>query len=252
MEYLQEIDDLVEAFGNQVSEKVDSVLANLSARIADSLTHSDGVIALTPENASAVISIAELFKSELLNAEFYAAIVGLFFSFSEHLAEFDRGYDLQGSGLTDAQITDEMSEIMASQTGIAVATIEDHAQHVLIQLRQLLAKSVGNSSLEQLIQGVSVIVRKINGVKLVAKDQLMILFRLLGFLIYSDFEDRGQSLEYTYTGPEPDSRDFCKNLMLMRPKSISEINNIPSNHFHGTFVNCGGYGCRHFWRGRLA
>jgi hypothetical protein len=247
-EHARRVDDLVSRFANQVDVEIDAVVVALTAYIVDTLVVEDGVVKQIPENSAAILHIDALFQKELNRSGFYAAVVALVSNFVDQVDEFRVLYEEMSSGLPEMSLDENDSEVLANQAAAAMGALEGQVFKVNVDLRQLLTRSLGELKVSELVQGVNDVVRKLNRVEPIARDQLILFFRMVGNLVYSSVEETGRMAEYHYVGPDDDrARDFCSTLVGNRVYSRMEIDSMDNGQVAGVFSNCGGHGCRHWW-----
>jgi hypothetical protein len=129
-----------------------------------------------------------------------------------------------------------------------VGVLDGVSARTHLNLQQFLARSLGEAGIEELVKGVSDVVRKMSDVEQLAKDQLIIFFRSISSLVYRKVESGGTKYLYKYVGPTRGStRGFCSDLAGGRSYSLEEIAALDNGQVPGVLSNGGGYGCDHFW-----
>lgn len=234
---------LISLFSEQIFIEVDSIVTDLSTYMLKTLHVKDGKILQTPENSGSTLSTENVFQSLLSRSNFYPAILALVSSFVDQVDEFR---DLHSSTF-NFNLPESDHEILGNQAASAIGTIEGQVFRVSVELRGLLGRSLGESMLSSLVNEVTDVVRKLNRVEPIAKDQVMLWFRLFGHLTYKAVEESGQALAYSYVGAGETSREFCAKLAGGGRFSREEISAMDNGQMPDAFVNCGGHGCKHFW-----
>ncbi len=241
------VKEVVLAFEERVAVEIDSVVAETSSRALATLSTSRGVVRQTQENARKTLAIEDVFKKSLDASEYYPTVLAFVTNFADQVGEFTDFYGEMSKGLRipDMELKDGDYDVLSHQAGVAMSTLEGYPMKVTFELRQLLARSLGESNVSELVQGISDVIRKMTKVGPIAKDQLVIFLRLVGSLVYKNVEDLGHSLTYAYVGSEP-TRDFCSSL-FGKHLTREEIATLENDQFPNVMVSGGGHGCGHWW-----
>ena len=244
------ISELALNFEGQVAREIDTVVADVSAYAMKTLSTYQGVVRQSPENARRVLTVEDVFQRSLDASDYHPTVLAFIGNFVDQVDEFEELY--QGVSLSTDVLTGEDRDVLSSQAAVAVTVLEGYPAQVCNELRQLLARSLGESRLTELVSEVCTVVRKVSHVGPMAKDQVNLWFRLLGSLVYRRIEERGTKLSYTYVGPETKStRGFCSKLLAGGPLNIERISALDNGQTSDVLLNGGGYGCNHFWFGEV-
>ena len=246
-EHARRMEAYVYQFGLRVQQGTESMIQEISSHIMAELSLKKGLIRQTPENAAKVLEVELVFQRELSKSGFYVEVMALVHGFVDQVDEFRTLYDEMGN-LPEMELNEDDREILANQAAAAIAVIEGHASKVSVNLRHFLARSLGDITQSTLVSGVINVVRKVNQVEPIAKDQMILWFRLLAHLSYRHAEELGYNLKYRYVGPyDEKSRDFCDKLLRSSSFRRDEIASLDNGQVADAFVNGGGYNCKHFW-----
>lgn len=244
--HARRINSLVSVFSARVSQSVEEVVNSVVAHVSG-LSVEDGRLSQTQENATAILGIEVVFQRALNVSGFYENILAFVANFSDQVDEFREMH--AEMGLIPFSISQDGSDILAEQAGMAVAVLEAQVFKITAELRLLLSRSLGTLTLAELVQGTSEVMRRLTRVEPLARDQVILFFRMVGDLAYQSEEDAGGVLEYRYVGASNDSpRDFCSSL-LGSNKSYSRVDilNMDNGQVAGVFHCGGGYGCMHWF-----
>jgi hypothetical protein len=237
---------LISYFTGQIRDEVDLLIESFSSYFLERLIVKDGVVRQVPENSVVILDFENVFHRELNRSGFYPSILALIETFVDQVDEFREMYAEMGD-LPEVQLDSDDHELLGNQAAAAIGAIEGHVLRVGLALRNLLSRSLGEVNLSELVTGISTVVRRLNDVELVAKDQLILFFRMTGNLHYRTLEENGHQCRYVYVGPVDDkSRSFCSRL-LGKELSRKEIDALDNGQLPGVFDVGGGYGCRHWW-----
>ncbi len=224
----------------------------ISSHIVDLFDIENGLVVQSRFNSVAIGKLGALFRSELEKSLFYATVVAFVSDFPSQFEPFKIMYSAMGDDLPEPILSEEDSALLSDQAGVAVESMERHVSKISLDLQNFLARSIGGVQASTFIQGVNGIVRKMGGVEQIAREHLILWFRLLGHLVYKGAEERGYVFGYHYVGSIDDSsREFCSELSGHATFSREEIASMDNGQVPGVFVNGGGYGCSHFWLGEL-
>lgn len=244
------IDTLTSEFSRQVSSEIDKVVEDVAAHVMRTLDIKGGVIEQTRMNAVEIRLIENAFIASLNASGFHGIVQAFISQFPDQLDEFESLYNemRDGTDLPPIQFVEDDRAIISAQAGAALAAIESQTLRARADLRQLVSRFMGGIEVSELISGVSDIIRRLTLVVPIARDQLMVFFRLIGSLVYSNVENSGVLLRYAYMGDSDDrNRKFCAGLVGKGSFSRSEIDQMNNGQVAGVFENSGGYGCRHWW-----
>lgn len=231
---------LVRAFAEHVALEVEDVIAQTVSYIIDNLQLEEGRVRQVPQNSSLILGIEQMFQSALSKSAFFPVVMAFVSGFVDQVDEFSAMHD--GPML----LTSEDHEVLGNQAAAAIGAIEGQVYRIVTDLRNLLARSLGEVGLSELVTGVSDVIRKLNRVEPIAKDQLLLFFRTVGSLVYRSVDHAGER-KYAYVGPvDDDVRDFCL-LLAGKQYSMAEIDSMDNGQVPGVFHTGGGYGCRHWW-----
>jgi hypothetical protein len=247
-QHANRVETLITSFACQVSSEIDLVVAGVSAHLLETLKLKDGKVRQIPDNSSAILGVENVFHSLLNKSSFYPAILALISSFVDQVDEFREMYAMMADGLPDMQLDEDDNEVLGNQAAAALGAIEGQVLKVGLDLRNLLARSLGEMGVSDLVQGVSDVIRKLTRVEPIAKDQLILFFRMIGNLVYRSVEEKGYVGKYSFVGPNDErSRDFCNKLSSGDKFFRHEIDSMDNGQIPGVFDTGGGYGCRHWW-----
>lgn len=245
-ELSRQVSDSVEFFGVQVGSLVNSITQGVADKAMSTLQADSGVIQPTVENLAAILGLEVEFYNEVSGSDFYPTIMEFvqgFVGFRPTLEAL-----MREGGLPEVQLSDEHTELLANQVVAALGVIEGQVFRVGSELRNELSRSLGGIPMAELVSVVSEAIRKLNKVKQIAKDQLMIWLRFFGHIVHSAIENDGIALQYTYHGSVDDNtREFCAALVGSGPYSREQVTGMDNEQTPHVFVNGGGYGCGHFW-----
>lgn len=241
--------DLIDEHAEEVSRSA----ANFAARVGGVATDvglilatkiqdlSDGgVLGQDPATFTQLLAISRDFHRELGKSEYHQIVVEFVTGFTDQVEAFNEMH----AGVIGAHLGENQHDILAEQGGVAVGALEGHAVKVGSDLHQLMSRSLVGVPSQVLSKEVILVVRKLTKVEQIAKDHLMIWFRLLGDLVYSELFSRDSA--FVYVGPsDSDSRSFCEG--IDGPHTRDEIDALENGQVPGVFHNGGGYGCNHFW-----
>ena len=239
------------SFERQVVGEVDAVVADVSAHILKTLSTRKGVVEQSPENASKILAIEDIFQGSLNSSSYYPTVLAFIETFVDQVDDFDALHE--GAHISSGILTGNDREVLSHQAANAVAVLEGHSEQVSQELRQYLSRSLGDMTLSSLVSGACVIARKVSRVEPIGKDQSNVWFRLLSSLVYKKVEERGTKLSYTYVGPKSRStRGFCSKLLAGGPLKLDKISALDNGQTSDALLNGGGYGCNHFWLGEVS
>lgn len=245
------IEVLAGEFQKQVEDQVELVVGVMTSYIHRSLSIKDSVVEQTRANVLMIRGIEDIFNRALSMSGYYSVMQAFVATFADQIDEFRTFYDeLQVQfGLPAMILTTDDRAVLVEQAGAAVAALESAVLTSSYSIRQLTARSLGGIEVDILVQGVTDIIRKLSNVVPMAKDQLIVFFRLVGSLVYKNVEAAGYKVRYTYVGPSDEKvRDFCANLVDSNANySRAEIDDMDNGQVPGVFENGGGYNCRHWF-----
>ena len=237
-------------FERQVAGEVDAVVADVFVHILKTLSTRKGVVEQSPENASKILAIEDVFQESLNSSSYYPTILAFVETFIDQVDDFDALHE--GVRISSSILTTDDREVLSHQAANAAAVLEGHSEQVSQELRQYLSRSLGDVPLSSLVSGACAIVRKASRVEPIGKDQGNLWYRLLSSLVYKKVEERGTKLNYTYVGPKTRStRGFCSKLLDGGPLSLDKISALDNGQTPDVLLNGGGYGCNHFWFGEV-
>jgi len=255
--HANKVTKLALSFKEQISREVDVAVSDVSLYIVKKLSTVRGIVVQSPENARKILAIEDVLKMSLYSSNYYPTILAFVESFVEQVEDFEEFYNeasrsfpsFSGETFSRLVLTEEDKEVLSNQGAAAVAAFEGSFDQTTNELRQLLARVLGESNIGLLVKDVSGIIRRMSNVEPMAKDQLMVFFRTIGSLVYRRIESTGRVLKYTYVGPSDKKvRGFCSAMLHSgREYTMEEIAHLDNDQVVGVFDNCGGYGCRHWW-----
>lgn len=249
-EHAARIDELVAVFQAQVSIEVEAIVTTVTAHLLRTLEVRRGVIEQTSLNSAEIRMVDDVFAKALKSSSYYQVIQIFVSEFSTQVDEFKVMYEemKKGTSLPGLFFVDDDRAILTAQAGASLSAIESLSLQVTYDLRQLSSRYLGGVEMADLVQGVSEAIRKLAKVGPLAKDQLIVFFRLIGSLFYRNLENAGYAVVYTYVGPMDDkNRAFCSALISGGPFSRNQIDAMDNGQVAGVFENAGGFGCRHWW-----
>lgn len=236
---------------SRLSSPVDEVIAAVSAYVAKNTSRVNDAVERSPDNAKAILEVENIFTDALGTSDYYLMLYAFVSSFIDQVDAFEAMYSEMATDLSlpAMSLTDEDMDILANQGAAALAVLEGQVLRVNVDLRQFLARSLGESEIDTLVKGASDIIRRVTDVEPIAKDQLILFFRLVGNLVYRRIETSGMTLRYAYAGRKSKgSRGFCATMLDGRSHLMSDIAKMDNRQVANVFDNCGGYGCMHWWQ----
>ena len=240
----------VKYFESQIVSEVDLIVADISARVVKELSHTRGGSRRIRNDAMAVMSVERTFESLLNASNYYPLVLALVADFSNQIDEFSTFYGEMSRNLPlpSAPPFGDAVAVLSDQSAAAVVALGGCAEQTKLRLRQFLSRSLNGSDEASFIGGVSAIVRKTSDVGTVARDQVMLFFRLIGSLVYSQIESFGKTLRYSYAGlGGRKHREFCALRSKGAPCTMNEIGEMDNGQVPNVLTNGGGWGCMHWW-----
>jgi hypothetical protein len=247
-EHANRVLELSLVFRSQISGIVDDIVASTSAKLLSGVSVVNGFVEQTPDNAKAILSVADTFGQVLESSDYYPTILAFVSLFVDQVDEFQTFFHEMPIAADSMPLNEDDREVLANQAAAAVGVLDGVSARTHLNLQQFLARSLGEAGIEELVKGVSDVVRKMSDVEQLAKDQLIIFFRSISSLVYRKVESGGTKYLYKYVGPTRGStRGFCSDLAGGRSYSLEEIAALDNGQVPGVLSNGGGYGCDHFW-----
>lgn len=236
-------------FAEKISVEVESVVEGLQADAVDSISSVKGVMSRDFESASALSALEGAFNSRLNKSDYDSIVLGLIGDFHKQVEEFNNFYKVMSKArsLPAMRLSEKDKEALTDQAASAAAALYSQQSVVTVDLRRLLGRSTNGANMSSLLKGLASVVRKLNRVKPIAQDHLILWFRLVGSLVYDSLSEKTPHLMYNYVGRSEDStRDFCK-ACLDKHFYRKEIDLMDNDQVPGVFHNGGGHGCLHWW-----
>lgn len=246
------VDQVVSEFSGRVSSSVDEVVGKVSSWLLDNLSVKSGRVSANPENSAKLIEVVAAVRRAITESDYYPAAVDFVSSFHEQVDHFSDLYSSMGSELPTVILSEEDHDVLADQAAAALIVLEAEVARVLVNLKTVLSRSIGGVAIGELTGVVSEVIRRLNRVEPIARDQLLLFFRVVANLAYTNIERSGKQLLYKYVGPRSEeSRDFCKACSTRSndPGSFTREDIAALDNRQVPDVMCagGGYGCRHWW-----
>lgn len=248
-EHADRLNARAHSFTLNLQEEVDVILDQMTSEIVSSVNVNRGIVENSPETATSILAIGSMLNRVLQESQYDDIVLSFISSFSDQIDEFGEFYKTMSRirRVPPLSFSEENKEVLANQAAAAAAAIYSQQVLVSIELNRLLGRSTNGVNLSSLLKGISTIVRKLDKVEQIARDHLMLWFRLVGSLAYIYAEENNKSLMYSYVGQSSqDSRDFCKS-RVGRSFSKKEIDSMDNGQVPGVLHNGGGYGCMHWW-----
>lgn len=240
---------LMDAFGVELFNSVEEIVSSVSIFVGSLGTTKNNVLKRNPRNMSHILEVESYFLKAVKNSNLYPNIMAVVSRFSDQIAEFKQLYSLMGDYLPDVDIPEEQVDMLSTQVVASLIAIESEVRQVGIRLNRFLSKSLGGVHIDQLTSGVSGIIRKLNDIKQITKDQLLLFFRSVCRTFYEIVEKKIGPIQLHYVGTVSDkSRKFCKDLVEgKKTYLLHEIVSMDNDQTASAFEAGGGFGCMHWW-----
>ena len=252
LERVADISSRARAFTQMESSSVDSIIAITTSAIISSISRAK--LDAFPGNSESVSEVLAAFES-LHESNYFANILAFVGDFSEQVDAFKRIYSSDNpessiltAVLPSIQLTSEDHEVLSDQAASSVSVFEGPRFQIRHELNSLLSRSMGDKNIPDLISRSSDIIRKLSNVEPLAKDQLILFFRVVAFLSYKRIEESGTKLSYSYVGPVgKNTRRFCLDVMSKEKFTFEEMQRFDNGQVGNAAINAGGYMCQHWW-----
>jgi hypothetical protein len=238
-------------FASVVKDEVDRISIDVALHAVGTLSSRKGLVAKTFSNSAKVLNIANDFDRSLQAFNYRSLVLNYTLGFSTYVEDFRELYGEMASSfaLPRMLLTVDDQEILSNQAAAAIAAFNDPPTQVHSALSRFLVTSLGDVTVEYLVNSVSDIIRKRLNVQQIAKDQSMVFIRALSSRVYRNTELLGKELTYRYSGAlDGGHRKFCAALLSEESYTKEQIDSMANEQTSSVFDNCGGYGCCHIWR----
>lgn len=234
----------VDAFASQISDAVDKVISDTASHIVRTIQVSNGVVEDTLGNLIELRLSHDVFRRALSRSEFYNSVVIFCSELKREIDEFEALMEpaIRELNLPRFEVTQQAGTILSTQAGAVVSVMDVVAVTVGQDIRRFESRLFGGVSIDSIVSGISDIIRNLTKVVPIAKDQLMIFFRLSGWLWYREL----RPLNYAYVGSAQSSREFCRSLSN-RLTTFDEIIALNNGQVPGVQFNGGGHNCMHWF-----
>lgn len=248
--HLSKVRDVGSVLLAAVGEEVDAVVSDVVDHVLRSLVVKKGTVVHSARNVELLLGIEAVFLRILDRSNFYIILSAFA---SDFVYQVDDFFDMsEEMGLPSVSLTHDDMEALSAQVAASLSIMEGEAVRVNLELRRLLAMSLGDQDLAGLVKGISEVIQKLTKVVPIAVDQCITWFRVLGNLWYRNIEALGVPLLYSYVGAGGE-REFCSDLIESGAEHTRDsIEAMSNNQVVDCFNGCGGYGCMHFWSARAA
>jgi hypothetical protein len=242
------IDNSLNTFQRNIIQTQKRFLASI-INLLDSLTKSDGLINLIPDNMSLILNSAQALNDELINAG-YGKAVDEYISATNELISHVKSISTL-VGIDKAFTAKDVQTLHLIQNSITQRFDNLGLQSIQEIINQIQQGIMGNNTYKELVTKIAGTItgEDTSGGLLskyastYAQDCIMGVNRDLDLMVGNNNETEF----YLYLHPDDDAtRDWCAE-RANKVYSVDEINAMSNPVGTDVWTECGGYGCRGEW-----